>query len=105
MMAKSQKDQLKELHAKVEALEAIVVEKDSEIKSLTAQINTMPTAKPAKPTAKTYPVTVNKQQYLVVHGLRIGPEVWSAEQIAKNKDLVAKLVADGSSAVIAQYAQ
>lgn len=101
-MAKSQKILLEELNAKVEALEAMVVEKDEEIKMLKATINTLPKSPAAKPKAKTYPVEVNKAKYAVVHGLRIGGEIWSAEQIAKNKDLVAKLVAEDSSAVVPQ---
>lgn len=91
---------LEELNAKVEALEAVVLEKDDQIAALQEAVAAKADAKPKKQTDENAPVVkLGKTSYKVLRGLIIGGQKLTREELAADKDLLAKLIEKGSNVI------
>lgn len=95
-------DKLAELTAKVEALEAIVVDKDNEIADLSAKVENM--SKPVAITSKgagTLPeFSLNKKKYCFTAArFKLEGVTYDAQEAVKNNEVLTKLVAMGAGVI------
>lgn len=95
-------DKLAELTAKVEALEAIVVDKDAEISELSAKVENMskPVAAPSKGGSNLPEFTFDKKKYrFTAARFKLDGVVYTAADAVKDKDVLTKLVTIGAGVI------